>query len=214
MKTNYFVDIIKESLIGKELFCDGRNRGVITDVSLTKEENYISIETDHLSYRYYRFSFLEGISTISKEAVMQNSRQEKIERICNYINSGNFDYSTTSQYRYYQFPFSEGISTEAVMQNARQEKIERICNHIATGNFEFLPSSKERFMVDGKIKMSVMPAGRVNELDYGFYVKESNNYTYDFFTKDEVKKIHNSFIKYNKNKNKTIVENAFNNLDI
>lgn len=169
MKTNYFVDIIKESLIGKELFCDGRNRGVITDVSLTKDENYISIETDHLSYHYYQFSFSEEISTISKEAVMQNSRQEKIERIC---------------------------------------------NHIATGNFEFLPSSKERFMVDGKIQMSVMPAGRDNELDYGFYVKESNNYAYNFFTRDEVKKIRDSFVTYTVNKNKSVVENAFNNLDI
>lgn len=168
MKTNNFVEIIKEALVGKELFYNDRTRGVITDVSLTKDDSHLSIETDHLSSHCYRLA--EEISTISKK--------------------------------------------EDVMQNTRQEKIERICNHISNGNFEFLPSSKERFMVDGKIKMSIMPAGRDNDLDYGFYVKESNNYAYNFFTEDEVKKIRDSFVTYAVNKNKTIVENAFNELDI
>lgn len=169
MKTNNFVEIIKEALVGEELFYHDRTRGVITDVSLTKDENHISIETDHLSSHYYRFS--EEISTISKK--------------------------------------------EDVMQNTRQEKIERICNHIANGNFEYSPyNNMNRFVVDGKIKMSIMAAGRDNDLDYGFYVKESNNYAYNFFTEDEVKKIRDSFVTYTTNKNKTIVENAFNELDI
>ena len=173
MKTNNFVEIIKEALVGKELFYNDRTRGVITDVSLTKDENHISIETDHLSSHCYRYWFSEEISTISKK------------------------------------------EAEAVMQNNRQEKIERICNHITNGNFEYSPyNNTNRFIVDGKIKMSIMPAGRDNDLDYGFYVKESNNYAYNFFTEDEVKKIRDSFVTYAVNKNKTIVENAFNELDI